>query len=302
LAGDNRLSDTIRPMVFAEAGERIGIIGALVNLVLVGLKLAVGFMVNSVALLADGFHSLSDLATDLVVIVGMRLGRRPPDEAHPYGHGKFETLAGSLVSVVLLVVGVEIGLRAFDVLRSPGATNPGLAMMVVALISLGAKEVLYHITMRTASAVQSPALRANAWHHRSDALSSMAVLFGGIASSLGYPAGDGVAGMAVAAVILASGSRLLWDSLHELVEGRLQRREEEAIVQAIEGVPGVEGWHNLRSRRAGRVSFVDVHITVDPEIPLRDAHEIASRVERAVAAVLGGEVSVTVHVEPKEEG
>lgn len=288
--------------MFTEAGERIGIIGAVVNLGLSGLKFAVGAVVGSVALIADGIHSLSDLLTDMVVIVGMRLGRRPPDETHPYGHGKFETLAGSLVSLVLMVVGVEIGLRALAALQHPGGASLGGAMMAVALASLGTKEILYHATARVAAAVRSPALRANAWHHRSDALSSLAVLLGGVASSLRYPAGDGAAGMAVAMVILASGGKLLWDSLHELVEGRLKVPEEDAIVRAIEGVPGVMGWHRLRSRRAGRVSFVDVHITVDPEIPLRDAHEIASRVEQAVADALGGEVSVTVHVEPKEEG
>lgn len=288
-------------MVFAEAGERIGIIGALVNLVLVGLKFTVGALVSSVALIADGFHSLSDLLTDLVVIVGMRLGRRPPDDTHPYGHGKFETLAGALVSVLLLLVGVELGRRAYAALGSTGSAHLGISMITVALLSLATKEILYHATIKTALAVRSPALRANAWHHRSDAFSSFAVLIGGFASSLGYPAGDGVAGMAVGAIIVFSGGKLLWDSVHELVEGRLLRHEERAIISAIEGVPGVRGWHKLRSRRSGRVSFVDVHITVDPEIPLRDAHEIASRVEKAVAAVLKGEVSVTIHVEPKEE-
>ena len=257
---------------------------------------------GSVALVADGLHSLSDLLTDLVVVVGMRLGRRPPDATHPYGHGKFETLAGSLVSLVLIVVGAEIGVRSFAALREPRGADSAPAMMAVALASLGIKEILYHATAKAASAVKSPALWANAWHHRSDALSSLAVLFGGVASALGYPAGDGVAGMAVAAVILASGGKLLWDSFYELVEGRLKEPEEDVIVRAIEGVPGVVGWHNLRSRRSGRVAFVDVHITVDPEISLRDAHEIASQVERAVADVLRGEVSVTVHVEPKEEG
>lgn len=288
--------------MFAEAGERIGVIGALVNLGLFALKFAVGAGVGSVALIADGFHSLSDLVTDFVVIVGMRWGRRPPDETHPYGHGKFETLAGAFVSVALFAVGIEIGLRAFAALGNPAGASPGAAMIAVALVSLLTKEVLYRATIRTAAAVKSPALRANAWHHRSDALSSLAVLFGGVASSLGYGAGDGVAGMAVGAVILASAGRLLWESLHELVEGRLEPAEEEAIARAIAGVPGVEGWHNLRSRRAGRVSFVDVHITVDPEIALRDAHEIASRVEGAVREALGGEVSVTVHVEPRGEG
>ena len=289
-------------MVFAEAGERISVIGALVNGGLVALKFAVGAAVGSVALIADGVHSLSDLLTDLVVIVGMRLGRRPPDDTHPYGHGKFETLAGAFVAALLLLVGMELVRRAFAALGQAGTAHLGLAMIAVALISLVAKELLYHATIRTADAVRSPALRANAWHHRSDALSSFAVLLGGLASSLGFHAGDGLAGMAVGAIIVASGAKLLWDSLHELVEGRLLHHEERAIISAIEGVPGVRGWHKLRSRRSGRVSFVDVHITVDPEIPLREAHEIASRVEKAVEAVLGGEVSVTVHVEPKEEG
>ena len=288
-------------MLFAEAGERIGAIGALVNLALVGSKLVVGALVDSVALIADGIHSLSDLLTDLVAIVGMRLGRRPPDEAHPYGHGKLETLAGTLISVVLVAAGIEIGLHAFGALGSPAGASPGPAMVAVALVSLAAKEALYRITAEVASSVHSPALRANAWHHRSDALSSLAVLLGGIASSLGYTAGDGAAGLAVAAAILASGGRLLWDNVHELVEGRLAPSEKEAIIEAIEGTPGVEGWHNLRSRRAGRTAFVDVHITVDPEIPLRKAHDIATAVERAVEKALGGEVSVTVHVEPKEE-
>jgi len=211
-------------VAFVEVGERIGIIGALVNLGLSGLKFTVGALVGSVALVADGLHSLSDLLTDLVVVVGMRLGRRPPDATHPYGHGKFETLAGSLVSLVLIGVGAEIGLRSFAALRGPRGADLAPAMMAVALASLGIKEILYHATAKAASAVKSPALWANAWHHRSDALSSLAVLFGGVASALGYPAGDGVTGMAVAAVILASGGKLLWDSFYELVEGRLNLR------------------------------------------------------------------------------
>ncbi|MGY4707337.1 cation diffusion facilitator family transporter [Candidatus Bipolaricaulota sp. J31] len=288
-------------MVFAEAGERISVIGALVNVGLIALKFAVGAAVGSVALIADGVHSFSDLLTDMVVIIGMRLGRRPPDDSHPYGHGKFETLAGAFVATLLILVGVELGRRAFTALGQAGTAHLGLAMITVALVSLVSKEALYQATIKTADAVRSPALRANAWHHRSDALSSLAVLLGGLGTSLGFHAGDGLAGMAVGAIIVVSGGKLLWDSLHELVEGRLLHQEERAIISAIEGVPGVRGWHRLRSRRSGRVSFVDVHITVDPEIPLREAHEIASRVEKAVEAVLGGEVSVTVHVEPKEE-
>lgn len=120
-------------------------------------------------------------------------------------------------------------------------------------------------------------------------------------SSLGYPWGDGAAGITVGAVIAVSGARILWEGVHELTEGGLLQREQEAVIVAIEAVPGVKGWHRLRARRSGRAFFIDVHIHVDPDIPLREAHEIATAVERAVEGALGGEVSVTVHVEPKEE-
>ena len=282
-------------------GIGITLLGSAVNAGLVALKLGLGFFGSSMALVADGVHSLSDLATDLVVLGGIRLASRPADRSHAFGHGKFETLAGVLVALALIGAGVWLIREAAVGLAHPqGAPRSGL-VMAVAGVSILAKEALYRATTRTALKLHSTALQANAWHHRSDALSSVAVLLGGATMALGYPVGDKVAAIAVGGMVLMAAARILRRAFHELLEGALSEEEKLAISQAIESVEGVQGWHRLRTRRLGRQALVDVHIQVDPNLSVIRAHKIATQVEQAVSRSLDGLASVVVHVEPKGE-
>jgi len=282
-------------------GIGITLLGSVVNAGLVALKLGLGFLGGSMALVADGVHSLSDLATDLVVLGGIRLASRPADRSHAFGHGKFETLAGVLVALALIGAGVWLIREAAVGLAHPqGAPRSGL-VMAVAGVSILAKEALYRATTRIALRLHSTALQANAWHHRSDALSSVAVLLGGATMALGYPIGDKVAAIAVGGMVLMAAARILRRAFHELLEGALSEEEKLAISQAIESVEGVQGWHRLRTRRLGRQALVDVHIQVDPNLSVIRAHKIATQVEQAVSRSLDGLASVVVHVEPKGE-
>ncbi len=280
------------------ADLRVTFLGVGINAVLIGIKLGVGIGVGSLALVADGLHSLLDLFTDGLVFVGIWFGRRPPDKGHPYGHGKAETLAGNILSLVLVAGGAAVLAEGLRRLGGP-SHPPALPLLLVAALSLGTKEILYRITRSVARSTGSPALEVNAWHHRSDAFSSGAVLLGGAAVSLGFGGGDAVASLGVGVIMIYVGIRYLLRTYHELLEGGISPQEEARIVASLRGIPGIRGWHALRARKVGRVVVVDLHITVDPTLSVREAHEIATEVERRIAAALG-EASVTVHVEPDE--
>lgn len=284
-----------------DEGLRITLIGVGINLVLTGLKFGVGFLSGSMALVADGVHSLSDLATDLVVIGGLRLARRPADRSHAYGHGKFETLATTLVALALVAAGGWLAWEAVTALLRGGTSALGPAIAGVATMSVLAKEWLFQATRRVARRMRSSALEANAWHHRSDALSSVAVLCGGVVAALGFAQGDQAAAIAVAVLIGWAAVKILRKAVYELTEGALSEAEQDKVARAITGVDGVKSWHKLQTRSVGRGVFVDVHIEVDPTISVQDSHVIASQVEQAVRGALSGEVSVAVHVEPAGE-
>ncbi|MCD5409010.1 cation diffusion facilitator family transporter [Candidatus Bipolaricaulota bacterium] len=283
--------------------EGIGItaVGGVINAGLFALKFGLGLLTGSMGLVADGVHSLSDLATDPVVIGGIRLANRPADRSHAYGHGKFETVAGLVVALALLAAGGWLIWESAIGLRHGGGHPPGAVIMAVAGLSILVKEGLYQATARTARRVHSTALQANAWHHRTDALSSVAVLLGGAATALGYPSGDKVAAVVVGAMVIMAAVRILGRAFHELVEGALSQEEQRVIARAIDEVEGVQSWHRLRTRRLGRQALVDVHIQVDPSMPVQLAHDIATQVERTVNQALGGRASVVVHVEPAEQ-
>ncbi len=286
----------------SDGAVRVTLIGVGINLGLIGLKFGVGFVTGSMALIADGVHSLSDFATDVVVLAGLRLARRPADLSHAYGHGKFETLATALVAVALFAAGGWIAGEAVVAFLEHRGSVPGPVVVGVATLSVVAKEWLFRATRRVARRLRSSSLEANAWHHRSDALSSVAVVAGGIASTFGFLQGDQAAAIAVALLIGWAAVGILRRALYELTEGALSATEQARVVRAIAGVDGVRSWHKLRTRSAGRGAFVDVHIQVDPELSVAEAHAIASRVEGAVRAAMGGGASVVVHIEPVENG
>ncbi|MBE0634602.1 cation transporter [Candidatus Bipolaricaulota bacterium] len=284
-----------------DPGARVTIVGIVWNILLLGVKLIVGFFTGSAGLIADGIHSGSDMATDLAVLGGMHLARRKADADHPYGHGRFETLAGGIVAGVLILVGGFISWEGIVALYRAVHSFPGPAVMCVAAASIGVKEWMYRRTVTVARSVGSAALHANAWHHRSDAMSSIAVLAGGVGSLIGWGHADQLASIIVGLMVVAAGGKTLVAVLHELTEGGLAQDELSKIEDAIESVDGTREWHDLRTRRVGRETFIDLHVLVNPGLSIVDAHRISSDVEGALRRACDHPANVTVHVEPDLE-
>ncbi len=284
-----------------DPGDRVTLLGIVGNVLLFGVKLLFGLLTGSAALVADGIHSASDMATDLAVLGGMHLGRRRADADHPYGHGRFETLAGGAVAGVLIVVGALIAWEALGALRTGVVNFPGIPVLAVSSASILVKEWLYRRTIRVARALGSPALQANAWHHRSDALSSVAVLAGGVGGLAGWGHADHLAGLIVGLMVTVAGVRTLAGVLHELTEGGLSSQELHGIERAVGSVDGLREWHHLRTRRVGRETFIDLHVLVDPTLTVIDAHRIANAVEASVQESYRRPANITVHIEPDVE-
>jgi cation diffusion facilitator family transporter len=282
--------------------RRVTLWGAVVNVLLAVLKIVGGNLSGSIALVADGVHSLSDLLTDLVVIVGVSLGERPPDVSHPYGHGRFETLASIVVALSLVGVGFYLAWEAASsMLADHGETYPGLAMVVLALVSIAAKEAIYRVTRRVARRTKSPAVLANAWHHRSDALSSVAVLLGGAAGLLGLPHGDHVAGIVVGIMVVIAGGKIAYDEVCEILEQGVDETMLARIQAVLDRHPEVRSWHKLRTRKLGREVFADVHVLVEPDLSVRQGHAIADEVEAELRMATKDPVNISIHIEPFDE-
>jgi cation diffusion facilitator family transporter len=292
----------------AKQAERVSWTGLWVNAALAAFKLFAGFSGNSAAMIADAMHSLSDLATDIVAVIGFRLTGRPIDRSHDYGHGKFETLTTVIVGASLMAVAVGIfyggGERVLAVIRGRTIPRPGMIALVAAALSIIVKEALYVFTKRAAVTLSSDALMAKAWDHRSDALSSVGTMLGiGGAIFLGPKARilDPVAALVVAVAIVRVAFPITVRSISELLEESLSREEEDEIMDAILDVAGVQGAHHLRTRRIGSDIALEVHILVDRALDIGSAHDISTEVECAVREKYGQEAFVSVHVEPRSE-
>ena len=285
---------------------RITAVGALVNALLAAFKLVAGIVGRSSALVADAAHSLSDLATDAAVVLFVRVSSRPPDEDHDFGHGKFETFATLLIALALF--GVAIGLlrdgamRALRILRDPdSASVPAPVALVAAAVSVVAKEILYRVTRREGECQCAPAVIANAWHHRSDALSSIGALVGVAGARClgrGAPVLDPLAGIAVAVLVAVSAWQLAAPAIEELLEKSLPAGTEAELLRLIVADPAVHAPHNLRTRRIGAGIAVEVHVRVDPELTVRESHQIAQGIEDRIRDRHGPWAHVIVHVEP----
>lgn len=273
-------------------------LGIATNAALLIIKLFVGFLSGSIALIADGVHSLSDMATDLVVLLGVHFGLKEPDQTHPYGHGRAETFSAGFIALFLAFVGsAMIYYAAMDIAKG-NVTDFHLAVLIVATVSIVVKELLYNVTKRVAVKSRSPALYANAWHHRSDALSSVAVLIGFISLKAGFDYGDQIAAIAVGLMIILVGVRVIADCLRELTEGAVDADTIEHIKHIINANSSIRRWHKLRSRVVGREVFLDLHILVDPDLNIAAAHEIAESLENALHEQITRPVNITVHIEP----
>ncbi|MGB2907831.1 MAG: cation diffusion facilitator family transporter [Candidatus Aminicenantaceae bacterium] len=287
--------------IYRERDRRIRSItlwGALLNLLLMALKIVAGIFIRSTALIADGIHSLSDLATDFVVILSSRLSNRPADDTHPYGHQRFDTLAAVFVSVVLMVVsGGLIWTASQSMLKGEGHF-PGALVLVIASMSVISKEVIFQLTRTVAKKTHSASLYANAWHHRSDALSSIAVLAGGIAGLLGWAMADLAATMVVGFMILGVGLKIFYQGMVELTEHSADHDSIKAIEEILTAEEEICGWHALRTRKLGGELFVDLHVLVDAKLTVRESHDITLRIEEPIKARLSKPVNVLIHIEP----
>ena len=284
---------------------RVTLVGFAVNLVLSLAKLAAGVFGRSGAMVADAVHSFSDLATDVVVIVFARISAKPRDDGHDYGHGKYETLATILISMALGVVGVGILVNSIGAVRSvlDGGVlpRPGLVALVAAVLSIAAKEILYRYTVREGRAIDSPSVVANAWHHRSDALSSLGTLVGiGCAYFLGdkWRIADQIAALIVAVFIFKVAFDLIRTGVGELLEKSLPEETEREILRIVTLDPAVREPHNLRTRRIGAAIAIEIHIRVDGAMTVARSHALTVGIERRLRERFGEGTMIAVHVEP----
>lgn len=285
--------------------RRITLWGAVVNLLLTAGKLVAGALGHSAAMVADGVHSLSDLISDVVVLAFTHISAKGKDRDHSFGHGKFETLATLIISIILVIVGGKLmseGIRSIiDIINGTVLPRPGIIALAAAAVSIAAKEILYHVTLKTGKRVQSPVVIANAWHHRSDALSSIGSLIGiGGAIILGskWTILDPIVSCAISIAIIIVAFRMAMPSIAELLEASLPEEIENQITATASAVEGVRDLHELKTRRNGISFIIDAHMTVDPDISIVEAHNIATRVEEALRTKFGSETQISIHMEP----
>jgi len=288
-------------------GVRVSLTSMVVNVLLVTGKITTGVLARSQALVADGFHSLSDLSTDLVALFAVTQAAKPADDSHPYGHGKFETFSALVIGLILLISGIWMFYQGFlSALRGMegrALPQPGLTALAVALLSMAAKEGLYRYSRLWAKRLRSKALEANALHQRSDVLSSLAV-FAGICGARflgpGWRFLDPLTAGLVSLFILHMGIRLAVSSTSELLETSLNRKLVAEIEKHVLQTPGVTGCHALKTRHVGKAAVIDLHIVMDAGMSLAEAHAIATRVEQGLRQLLGADTIVNVHMEPDE--
>ena len=281
--------------------QRVTLVGAAVNCGLASLQICFGVLGKSQALVADGIHTLSDLFSDFIVLYASRRSSKAADKDHPYGHGRIETLASMLLGAILGIIGIGIGIRGVESIFSQQSTNPEVITVAFAALAIVAKEGLYHYTMRAARATHSSMLEANAWHHRSDALSSIVVVLGISAQLLGVPHMDAAAAIIVGILITWMGLRLGQNALNELIDTSLDRELVEEIRAAMKENSSVVGVHNLRSRSMGGLGYLDAHIEVDSDLTVSEAHYIAHRIEHQVKKRFPKIIDVQIHIDPLDD-
>ena len=284
---------------------KLTIIGSAANIVLTVFKFIAGVVGHSAAMTADAVHSLSDLLTDAVVLIFVHISSKPEDCSHDYGHGKYETLATTIIGLALAAVAIGIGYKSVTSLlywwHGGTLAAPGMVALWAALVSVILKEMVYRYTVRNARRLDSPALEANAWHHRSDALSSLGTLVGiGGAILLGHrwTVLDPLASLVVTFFILRVAWKLLRQGFDELMEASLPEEVESEILAIVNTFPDVQDPHHLRTRRIGSRYAIELHIRMDGSTPLSIAHSRTYEIEQALRQRFGTDTHVTIHVEP----
>ena len=276
-----------------------------INIVLTAIKLAAGIFGRSQALIADAVHSLSDFATDIAVLIGLRFTAKPVDKDHAYGHGKYETIVAAIIGLALGYVGIEIAMsaihRVFDALHGEELTMPSSFAFWAAVVSIAVKEWLFRATMKVARATGSSSLVANAWHHRSDAFSSIATAGGvGAAVFLGHDwlILDPIAALFVSIFLLRVAWQIIREQIGDLTDRNMAPAVCEEILAMARAIPGITEPHNLRTRMVGRIPVIDMHIRMRADLHLQEAHAIATTLEHALKQRFGKETIANLHLEP----
>lgn len=284
---------------------KVTFIGSIVNFLLLIFKFAAGIVGNSAAMIADAVHSLSDFITDIIVVLCVHLSGKPQDNEHDYGHGKYETMATVIVGAVLFLVGLGImkngAVSIWGFLHGEILPEPGILALIAALVSIVLKELLFRYTAVEGRKLASDAMIANAWHHRSDAFSSIGTAAGiGGAILLGenWRVLDPVAAVIVSILIIRVSVKLIVPGLEELMEKSLPENDEKKILEIILSFPEVRDPHHLRTRRIGNYCAVDVHVRMDKDMPLGDVHDITESIESRLKEELGEKTIINIHAEP----
>ncbi|MCQ2237438.1 MAG: cation diffusion facilitator family transporter [Bacteroidales bacterium] len=285
---------------------RVTLIGTVINALLLVLKFIAGFMANSSAMIADGVHSLSDFLTDFVVIIMLRISSKPSDEGHDFGHGKYETLATSIIGLLLILVGGGILISGVEKIygyffSGDTLSSPGWLAFWAAIASIVLKEGIFQYTMFKSRNLNSEALVANAWHHRSDALSSIGTAIGiGAACFLGdtWSILDPLAAVVVSFFIFKVSIQLIKNSVNQLLESSLPKEVEDNIESLVHSFEGVKDMHNLRTRQIGVHYAINMHVRMDGNQTLYQSHEKATQIESRLREEFGPQTIITIHVEP----
>lgn len=285
---------------------KITVLGSLANFLLLVFKFVAGWLGNSSAMIADAVHSLSDFITDVIVLLFIHISSKPKDKGHDYGHGKFETLATSIIGIVLMCVGIGLFWESSNKIvgfyfKGEELESPRMIALIAALVSILVKELLYRVTLVVGKKENSQALIANAWHHRSDAFSSIGTALGiGGAILLGdqWRILDPLAAVIVSIFIVRVALKLVIPAINDLLEQSLPAEVENEIISIIEETPEVRNPHNLCTRRIGNDFAIEVHIRVDGNTTVMHAHEITRDIEQKLRDKFGPATHITLHVEP----
>lgn len=282
-----------------EEADKVTIQSILWNIFLTTIKIFAGIFGKSSAMISDGLHSASDIISSVGVLIGNKIAKTPNDKEHNYGHEKAETLVSFLLSILLIIVSLKIGWGALQSLFNLDSVQVPTALpLIVSIISIGIKEYQYRITIRIANRINSPSLKADAWHHRSDALSSIAAFIGIGGAMLGFKALDPIASIVVALFVAKVGFDILKDSTNELMDYSIDDEQEEQIRKIAEKIDGVINLGELRTRKHGAMAYVDLTICVNKDLTVLEGHELAHKIEKYIINEMKFVKGITVHVEP----
>ena len=282
-------------------GTKAIVVGAVANLFLSLIKFIGGFFGNSIALVADAFHSLSDLITDGVVYFSHGVGQLPPDKNHPYGHGRAETIGTSVVGLLIIITGLSVAYEAWETITQSIDKTPGWLAATIAMLSIFINEGLYHYTRKIGEATKSPSMTANAWHHRTDAISSIAAFIGILGAWNGIAIMDPLAGGLVGLMVCKVGYDFTREGFRDLMDTALSEEHIKKISSILNGISEVIHFHDLRSRTIGGEILIDVHILVDAEMTVTEGHGVAEMVRRNVIKAFDNVQDVLVHVDGEHD-